>query len=254
MVRRRENRSHPASDATESKLTGNYPEVPGFLEQVIDLFAAAIPPGGREECVLNDRTPFPLEGDETEQLEFLREFVRQRLKRIAEFEYVSWMNGLMPFVSPRDIRIWRLRQFAEYIWDWDLPDDDDIATIFNLTKRQAGNLVGDFHARFRKVYLYPLFVRRLLKIVAGAWVHEARVGDGLGKVFQIPSKRYIYEMNVMISELRAREGRVLLRPAGPYRRNYQLMWVSDRVVELLTDEAIRTELLERHPVEGESQD
>ncbi len=229
------------------------PEVPEYLKQVLGLFVIAIPPDARKLSVLQDKTAFPIHKGHDDQEKFLVLFVSEKLNSIARLEYGNWLNGLMPFVSPREIQIWRLRQFAEYIWDWNLPEDDDLATIFNLTKRQATNLAGDFHAKFRKLYLYPRILRRLLDLIDGNPQRiEIRVGDALGKLYFIPSKRYVYELNVVIGELREKDARRILRAATIYERNDQLMWVSDEVVALLKDPALKQELLKLHPVGAEA--
>jgi len=229
------------------------PEVPEYLKQVIGLFVLAIPPDARGKCVLEDQTQFPESAKQSEQEEFLRTCIHERLNRIARFEYSNWLNGRMPFISPREIQLWRLRQFAEFIWDWNLPDDDDLATIFNLTKRQSTNLVSDFHAKFRKLYLYPRILRRLLDLLAGKPdQEEVRNGDAIGKLYLIPSKRYVYELNTVISELREKNPRMIIRAAAVFEKNDQFMWVSNEVVRHLNQPESKEELLRLHPIGGES--
>jgi hypothetical protein len=232
------------------------PEVDEYLKQVVALYVEAIPADAREKTFLYDGTPFPQKGTPEEKQKFLCRYVVQQLDRIARFEYSEWLNGKMPFVSPRQMQLWRLRQFAEFIWDWYLPDDEDLATIFNLTKRQAGNLAGDFHAKFRKVFLYPRILRILLKLLDKSANKAGQrgvtmYGDSLGSLYQIPSKRYVDELNAVIAEVRDIRPGKILRDATIYRRNNQLMWVDDEVIEMLNDSTITEELVNRHPIGGD---
>jgi len=243
--------------ATKGTGSGVFQPEPGeYLRQVILLFVGAIPGDAREKSKLEDGTPFPKDKDLAEQQDFLMDFVRAKLDRISRYENISWLNGQLPFVSPREIQIWRMRQFAEFIWDWNLPDDDDVAVIFNLTKRQATNLIGDFHAKFRKVYVYPRILRILLNLRLEKnkkeLEKEVEVGEAVGRLYQIPSKRYVTELNTVIGEIRdmpSQKGR-FLRLATIYKRNDQLMWVSEEVVEQLNDSQVTTELLKLHPIGG----
>jgi hypothetical protein len=235
-----------------AKTTIFKPEIPEYLKQVIGLFVGAIPPDAREKCVLEDQTRFSTAKNSVEKQAFLLKFAQQQLDRISRFEYANWLNGRMPFISPREIQLWRLRQFAEFIWDWNLPDDDDLATIFNLTKRQATNLVGDFHAKFRKLYLYPRILQRLFNLLAQKETRkDVRIGDSVGRLYLIPSKRYVNELNTVIGELREREPRRIIRNAVVYERNDQLMWVSEEVISLMNDQHVKEELSKLHPIGGE---
>lgn len=138
----------------------NVPPV-DYLESVLLIFADHILAEEYEKCVVYDddgtKTAFPKGGDRTQQRDHLRRYVEQRLRQIAMFEYSQWINGRMPFVTVRDLQLWRLLQFCQYVWKWNLPEEEHIATIFNLTRRRASSLVSDFIARFRKLYLYPSY-------------------------------------------------------------------------------------------------
>ena len=223
-----------------------------YLAPVIGLLAAAIPQDVRSKCMLGNGKSFPAAGSEQLQQGFLLDFVREKLDRIAQYEYRNWLNGRMPFVSPRQLQLWRLRQFAEFILDWDLPDDEALAVAFNLTNRQAANLVSDFYAKFRKLYVFPRILRRLFALLSGSpAIGKAQSQGVYGRVYRIPSKRYVEEMNVVINELRENRRRDVLASASFFRRNPQLMWVAEHVLEILSERATREALESLYPVGGE---
>jgi len=223
------------------------PALSRYSDRVLLLFVRAIPANCLGQCKLEDGGGFPVSGSKEEKHKFLLELVRQRLDLISRYEYEHWLNGQMPFVSFREIQIWRLFQFARFIWGWNLPEDEDIATIFNLTRRQGTNLVSDFHAKFRKLYIYPVLLRRLLEILSGEPAYrEVRDEDTIGRVFLIPTRRYVEELNALISEFRQERRTVILRLAKLYKKNDQLMWVSENVVQLLNER--RTEIEALYPI------
>jgi len=233
---------------------GGTPVVPEYVQPVITLFVRSMADDLRKTCVLEDGTSWPAKP--VDQDKFLRAFVRQKLDRIARKEYAMWLNGRLPYISPREIQVWRLRQFAQNIWDWNLPDDEDVAILFNLTKRQATSLLSDFHAKFRKEHLYPRILRRVLDLLIHGkpQMKDASVGTSIGVVFWVPSKRYVTELNSMIQELRNmnRKGK-LLRAATSWERNDQLMWVSQEVMDLVGDSSVQFELLNLHPISQDNE-
>ena len=125
------------------------PKVPDLLPQVVAQFIAGIPIASREKATIFSADghifDFPVDGSSIEKEEFLNKFVRQKVTRIAQYEHHNWLDGRMPFVTYRELQIWRLRQYVEFIWDWHIPDDEVLASIFNITKRKATNLINVLH-------------------------------------------------------------------------------------------------------------
>lgn len=229
-----------------------FPSIPDYLSPVVTLLAGAIPQDTKSKCFLEDGTQFPSNDKDEVQQEFLLSFVREKLDRIARYEYRHWLNGRMPFVSPRQLQLWRLRQFAEFILDWDLPDDEVLAVVFNLTSRQAGSLVSDFYAKFRKLYVFPRVLQRLFTLLDGkAQIPQTDYQGVTGRVYKIPSKRYLDEMNAVINELRESHKREIIMSAAFFRRNHQLMWIPEHVIKILSAKTVRETLISRYPVGGE---
>jgi hypothetical protein len=215
-----------------------------FLDNVVTAFVNAIPLASYFSCELRDGIK-PPDGNEHVKRQHLSKFVKERLDDLARREYMQWMNGQLPFISPRELRLWRLQQFAQFLWGWQLPDDDDLALIFNLTKRQASNLAADFAARFRKIALFPVALRRVYEILrAPPFLPKAELKSqrAIGNVFRVPSRRYIEDTNALINEFRLRNPDRILRDAMRYERDDQAMWVSDEVVQLVADDSLREQI------------
>jgi hypothetical protein len=228
--------------------------LPVLMTPVARRVAKAIPLDVRKSCRLPGGAAYTDFKSEPDRQKFLDEFVRWKLDWLACFEYRVWLNGRMPFVSARELQIWRLRQLAEHLWDWDLPDDEVLALVFNLTPRQASAMVSSFYAKFRKIYVFPRIVRRLFDLVSGNSTpppQQIREGGIDGTVFQVPSRRYVDEMNVLIAELRERQPRAVFPAAQIFRKNRQLMWVSEDVVLALKDPTTQAEILALYPIGGE---
>lgn len=225
-----------------------------YMENVLTAFVNAIPSTSYANCKLRDGTAIP-SGDERAKRVHLSKFVSERLEDLARFEHVQWINGQLPFISPREIRLWRMQQFANYLWAWQLPDDDDLAMIFNLTRRQASNLVSDFAARFRKTALFPVAIRRAYEILQGTPFRkdvELKGQKAIGKVFRVPSRRYIENTNALISEFRLRHQGRLLRDAVRYEHDDQHIWVSQEVLQLIADGKLRREIFDLYPLLGQA--
>ncbi|MCP3415731.1 hypothetical protein NLM16_16655 [Bradyrhizobium brasilense] len=183
-----------------------------YLESVLSIFADHILTEDYENCVVYDgaggKTPFPDGADRTQQRDHLRRYVDGRLRRIAMFEYSQWINGRMPFVTVRDLQLWRLHQFCQYIWKWNLPEEEHIATIFNLTRRRANSLVSDFVARFRKLYLYPLIIRSLFRFLRKNYNPDVKPEESFnhkGRRFRVTEGRHIEEMDAILKDPTVRE-------------------------------------------------
>lgn len=222
-------------------------DLPKWMQNVIQTFVRGIPSESRARCS-NGTKAFPQNKSEAEQLRHLGEFVENQLTELAVYEYKMWMNGRLPFISPREIQIWRLRQFVELIWFWSLPDDEDIAMIFNTTKQKAANLANDFIARFRKTVLFPIALRRLFDLLTNDPIEKDIAKNAImGSHFQVPFRRYLDDTNLFIAELRQRRRRVLA-PASLDPRDPNVMWVSETVIDLVSDPKLREEIEEVYPI------
>jgi hypothetical protein len=167
-----------------------------YMHNVLLTFANNIPDDCHPYCVSSKHQAYngALLGETLQA--FLRDFVEERLGKLADLEYRGWINGQQPFVTPRELQIWRLRQFVQFVWFWNLPDDDDLAMIFNLTKRRAANLTSDFIARFRKTVIYPVALRRLYHLVNTSQPvfdkpqkHPKHNANGF--IYKVPARRLV---------------------------------------------------------------
>ena len=236
MATKKSGNDSPLDEKVDQQVASSPSPSSSYLPQVIGLFVDGIPEDSKLKCTLisNPNVTYPSTGSPRDQEMHLHTFVAEKIDWISQFEYGSWLNGRMPFVTFRELQIWRLRQFAEHIWYWNVPDDDAIATIFNITKRRASNLVADFHARFGKIYILPKSLRRLLDILKSPTSSgDITVDSMVGDIFYIPSPRYINDLNALISELRRITGNKVLQDARKYKRNKNYMWVSRDVREQL---------------------
>jgi hypothetical protein len=230
------------------------------LENVISVFAKNIPQDVRKFCEFEEngeKIPYPQNGTENAKKQHLGNFVRKRLDQISLHEYMLWLNGRLPFITPRELLVWRLRQYVEYIWAFQLPDNDDLAMILNTTRARAAQISADFVARFRKALLFPIALRRLFKILRGEDENyplkekERELKQALGSIFKIPSSRYVIDANALIGEFRLRTA-IPLRDAELISKEDNLMWVSERVLISARDDNIVSELLELYKIPGES--
>jgi len=103
------------------------------MNTVVNVFIHGIPKDSYSQCI---EEPLPSPPSREDEHRGLDKFIRGRLNQIARYEYCTWINGQIPFVTPRDLELWRLRQFVEFLWFWNLPDDDDLALIFNSTSAE----------------------------------------------------------------------------------------------------------------------
>lgn len=256
MAKKQEKVDGKSSDESEDFLQVIPPEIPAMLDNVLMVFSKNIPDDAKSKCALNDGTEYPEEGDETAKKRHLVNFVRDRLEIIARLEYTLWLNGRLPFITPRELFIWRLRQYVEYVWAFQLPDDDDLGMIFNSTRLRAAQLTSDFTARFRKALLFPIALRRLYRILRNEDEQNVMVDKEIeyrkafGPTFKVPSNRYVQDTNSLIEEYRLRE-RGFLRDAGLVSKEENIMWVSHQVIDLAKDDDMRNELFELYKIPRE---
>jgi hypothetical protein len=236
----------------------NSPFIPKTLNNVLLVFSNNIPEDARAKCALNSGVAFPVDGDPAEQRVHLLGFVSERLDMVSRRESALWLNGLLPFITPRELFIWRLRQYVEFIWAFQLPDDDDLSMIFNSTRLKAANLTADFTARFRKALLYPIALRRLYRILRGEDPNYGVVAANIeykkayGRTFRIPSSRYVQDANALIDEFRLRDAEGgYLRDAALVSREQNIMWVSHDIADLANDDELRQELFRLYEIPRE---
>lgn len=250
-------------DSSPSTPPSPRPQIKAYLESVLAIFADHIPEDEYRNCTrfVHDgltTISYPEDADDEQQREHLRQFVAQQLDRIARYEYSLWVNGGMPFVALREIQIWRLHQFCRFIWKWNIPDNEHVATIFNLTKRRAGSLVGDFVARFRKVYIYPLILRSLFRLLRKSYdfdVEPERIDNVRCVRVPLREERFLDEMNVLFAEPLVRA------KLGPYRawvvpEHLDVMFVPVKAIEFLLDEdlGIQARLEALYPLPDEDEE
>jgi hypothetical protein len=224
------------------------PSIPRFLDNVLHVFVNGIPEDARPKCRIEATgLTCPVDGDGKSERTFLLEFVRERLDMVSRREYGLWLNGRLPFITPRELLLWRLRQYVEYIWAFQLPDDDDLALIFNTTKLRASHVASDFTARFRKALLFPIALRRLYRILRDEDAtyklleQEQQERGAYGSTFMVPARRYLQDANSLINELRLRV-EVFLRDAVLISKTENILWVHNLVLEQVGDDRIRREL------------
>ncbi len=233
------------------------PPIPSILDNVLLVFSNSIPIDARKNCKLRNGTAYPADNDEARTTRHLMAFVSERLNYISQLEYALWLNGRLPFITPRELLLWRLRQYIEHIWAYQLPDDDDLALIFNTTKAKAAYLSADFVARFRKALLFPIALRRLYKILRKEDENYTVIDpdfewkQAIGSTFKVPSGRYVLDANTLIQELRLRS-RDYLRDAVLISKEDSFMWVSERVLTLAADNKIMQDILSFYRVPRES--
>jgi|GEM_PF-3535318 len=225
------------------------PEVPQMLDNVLLVFTKSIPQDAYPQCEIDaTKMKFDKNASESAKRAFLLEFVRERLEMVARQEYGLWLNGRLPFITPRELLVWRLRQYVEYIWAFQLPENDDLSVIFNTTKLRAAGVASDFLARFRKALLFPIALRRLYLILRGQdpvytmldKVYEQN--KAYGTTFLVPSRRYQEDANALIDEFRLRED-VPLKDAQLINKTDNVLWIHKHVLDIVKDDDIYQELL-----------
>jgi hypothetical protein len=205
-----------------------------FLPQVINMFVEGIPWDSRDGCVLSNGKKLEPDANLQEKHEFLCDFVKEKLTEISFVEYANWLNGQMPFVTFREIQIWRFRQFAEKIWKWNIPEPENIAMIFNLTRTRAVNLISDFRARFCKLFIMPKSLRRIFNIISTKKTSiESKIKEKTGYYYTVPSPSYLNDLNSIIHDLKSLLNVEYFQSSVLYKTNPKLMWIDDEVAEAL---------------------
>jgi hypothetical protein len=224
-----------------------------YMHNVLLAFVHAIPDECYAYCKSAKHPIIQFAGLPSADQAFLRDYVEERLGKLADYEYRGWINGSQPFVTPRELQLWRLRIFVQYVWFWNLPDDDDLAMIFNLTKRQAANLAADFVARFRKTIIYPVALRRLYYLLNTAIPESERIKHpkslALGNVYRIPSARFVNTAQYLVEDIRAQlPSKRMVNPFLWDKEQYR-MWVDIETVDVVkTDTQLRDRLYSMYKV------
>jgi hypothetical protein len=239
----------PAGPARPQKfLKMQVPDVPSIMTNVVSVFVQGIPGDSYGDCGVEVGTLSTTTGA-AEARQKLAEFVRGRLELLARLEYASWINGQIPFVTSRELQIWRLLQFVTFIWFWDLPDDEILALIFNATRRRASSLASDFEARFRKTVLYPVALRRLYELfstepISSDTPHPRHNWEGC--LYRIHSDRYLSYTMTLIDDMREFKQEPLI-DAMWYDQDEKLMWLPMEVRKIATTDAeLREKLFEMY--------
>lgn len=223
------------------------------MHNVLATFVSGIPEGCYQFCSSTKHDKITKAMIEKTPRPWLMAFVEERLEQLADYEYREWINGQQPFITFRELQLWRLKLYVQYIWFWNLPEDDDLAMIFNLTKRRAGSLVMDFIARFRKTAIYPVALRRLYDVIISAQPvrknESNSKGQARGNVYKLPSARLLNTAQYLVEDL------MILVPsrriANPYLWDPEQswIWIDEVMIDLMqTNAAVRKQLEDMYPV------
>lgn len=100
--------------------------------------------------------------------------ISTNLFRISQNEYELWLNNKMFFSRLRDLHLWRLSQFMQEIWNFNVPTQESIAFIFQVTLASARSLIKDYKAQYGRQG-YSNSVR---KIIANKLADSIEDGEG----------------------------------------------------------------------------
>jgi hypothetical protein len=229
------------------------PDTSKYMHNVLATFVNGIPDGCYKFCAsaknariteaMINNTPRP----------WLMDFVEERLGHLSNYEYREWINGQQPFITFRELQLWRLRLYVQYIWFWNLPDDDDLAMIFNLTKRRAGSLASDFIARFRKTAIYPVALRRLYDLITSTRpVQQGKrntKGSANGDVYKLPSSRLLSTAEYLVEDLAIQVPSKRLAIPYLWDPDQYWMWVDEAMIDIMkTNAGVRQRLFDMYPI------
>jgi hypothetical protein len=224
-----------------------------YMPNVLLTFVHAIPEECYEHCKSEKHSganPVTLAFGERQA--HLRDFVEERLGKLADYEYRQWINGLQPFVTPRELQIWRLKMYMQYIWFWSLPDDEDLALIFNLTKRRAANLAADFFARFRKTMVYPVALRRLYFLINTTEPETTEAHpkvSATGLIYRIPSSRFVNVAQYLVEDIRAHLPALHMQNPYLWDKEQYRMWIDKVTVDVMkSNDQLRTQFYSMYKI------
>lgn len=241
-------KSKAGHDKYEAYFAVAIPDDLVYMHNVLLTFANAIPDSCHQYCASAKHPSFNAAVVGEARQAFLRAFVEERLGKLADYEYRGWINGQQPFVTPRELQIWRLRQFVQFVWFWNLPDDEDLAMIFNLTKRRAANLAADFIARFRKTVIYPVALRRLYHLVNESQPTSDQAvqhpkNPAKGYVYRLPARRLIDAAQNLVDDIRTELPSKKMAAPYLWDRDLNYMWMDVVAVDVIkTHEDLRKRL------------
>lgn len=231
----------------EAYQNGPPPKNVFYMHNVILTFANAIPDNCHQYCISSEYPTFDGQLQSDTLQKYLGAFVKERLDNLADYEYREWINGQQPFVTPRELQIFRLKQFVQFIWFWNLAEDDDLAMIFNLTKRKASNLAADFIARFRKTIIYPVGLRRIYDLINNTVpvYNESKPhpkSQATGFVYTLPARRLLNAAEALVNDIRTEMPRLTMAPPLLYDRDLNHIWIDMQAVDVIKN---NTELRKR---------
>src|SRR5258705_9958560 len=107
MATKKEKAITQPSSGSEDFLQLTPPGIPALLDNVVLVFSNNIPEDARIKCMLNSGVAYPATSDESAKRRHLLGFVRERLEMVSRLECALWLNGRLPFITPRELFIWR---------------------------------------------------------------------------------------------------------------------------------------------------
>ena len=224
-----------------------------YMHNVLATFVNGIPEGCYDFCTSNKNSKITDAMKNKTPKPWLLDFVEERLGMLANHEYRQWINGQQPFITFRELQLWRLQLYVQYIWFWNLPDDDDLAMIFNLTKRRSASLASDFIARFRKTAIYPVALRRLYDLITAgtpARRNERNLkGSAKGDVYKIPSARFLNTAQYLMEDLAIEVPGARIATPYLWDKEQYWLWVDERMIDVMkTNKAVQKKLYDMYPV------
>jgi hypothetical protein len=245
--------SNPPSAPANGYFAVPLPNASKYMQNVLATFVNGIPEGCYEFCTSTTHSQITSAMISKTPRPWLMEFVEERLRELANYEYREWLNGQQPFITFRELQLWRLRLYVQYLWFWNLPDDDDLAMIFNLTKRRAGSLAADFIARFRKTAIYPVALQRLYSLVLSGDPKKSNVRNNkdtaIGCVYEMPSERYLNTAEYLLEDLAILVP--MKRMASPYLwdKEQYWIWIDNVMIDIMrTNQKVKTQLANMYPI------
>lgn len=251
------NKSAPLkSEPSDAYFDVKLPDEKPYMNNVLLTFVHGIPEECHQYCRSEKHSGSPVTiADIDQRLPLIRDYVEERLKWLARYEYLDWINGQQPFIEPRELQLWRLRMFVQFVWFWNLPDDEDLAVIFNLTTRRAANLAADFAARFRKTVLYPVALRRLYHLL----IHSKPLNDkplknpksrvAEGNIYSVPTLRYVTTAKHLADDIRNEMPQKRMADPFAWDKEQHQMWVDVEMLDVVkTDDDLRDRLFKMYKI------
>jgi predicted CopG family antitoxin len=111
------------------------------------------------------------------------EDITKKINDISRREYEKWLNSDFRISRIRDLLIWRFSQFMEHIFNFEPPNAESVAYIFQLTLSSARSLIKDYKAQYGRIE----YIKRLRKAVSDILeTHLTEARKKNATVFKIP--------------------------------------------------------------------